>query len=50
MERKKQLELIRQSALEHKRKLENDPEYRKQSEETKRLLRENLLMLGHEEK
>ena len=38
---KKEAEKIREAMLEHKRKLETDPEYRKRSEEFRKRFDEN---------
>lgn len=46
---KKEAEKIREVMLEHKRKLETDPEYRKRSEERRKQFRD-VLFLGYEER
>lgn len=43
MDRKKEAEKLRQSMLEHKRKLGTDPEYRKRCAEIDRKFSEHLL-------
>ena len=43
------MDKTRQALLEHKRKLETDPEYRKRSEETRKMLEENLKVYPHED-
>ena len=49
MDWKKDAERIRQAMLEHQRKLETDPEYRKRSEETRKRFREAFPMLRNGE-
>lgn len=49
MDWKKEAEKIREVMLEHKRKLETDPEYRKRSEERRKQFRD-VLFLGYEER
>ena len=44
---KKEAEKINRVMLEHKRKLESDPEYRKQSEEIQKRLREGIPLLKY---
>ena len=42
-------EKTRQALLEHKRKLETDPEYREKSEKLKELFSKKLFMIEHED-
>ena len=46
---KKEAQRVTQAMQEHKRKLETDPEYRKRSEERRKLFRD-VLFLGYEER
>ena len=47
MDWQKEAERVRQAMLEHKRKLETDPEYRKQSEEFSKKLEEAIPILKY---
>ena len=49
MDWKKEAQRVTQAMQEHKRKLETDPEYRKRSEERRKLFRD-VLFLGCEER
>ena len=47
---KKEAEKLQKEALEHKKKMETDPEYRKQSEKNRELYKKYLPGFGNDER